>query len=92
MNDCHLAGYHGLLQLDSEGNQNIEISNNYFDGSGITRYWSTSAIFSQGGINVRISNNEVTRTMGNGIMIKALGLGKSFWEEQAKSYEFDIVI
>ena len=30
-------GYHGLLQLGSYDYQNITISNNYFDGSGITR-------------------------------------------------------
>ena len=30
-------GYHGLLQLGAYDYQNITISNNYFDGSGITR-------------------------------------------------------
>merc|ERR1719479_665520 len=78
-------GYHALLQLDSEGNQNITISNNYFDGSGITRYWSTSAIFSQGSRNVLIANNEVTRSMGNGIMIKSESLSKDYWAEQGNT-------
>merc|ERR1719225_1838396 len=75
-------GYHGLLQLGSYDYQNISISNNYFDGSGITRYWSTSAIFSQGSRNVLISNNEVTRSMGNGIMIKSESLSKDYWNHQ----------
>ena len=75
-------GYHGLLQLGGYDYQNITISNNYFDGSGITRSWSTSGIFSQGSRNVLISNNEVTRTLGNGIMIKSESLSKDYWSQQ----------
>ena len=30
-------GYHGLLQLGAYEYANINITNNYFDGSGITR-------------------------------------------------------
>ena len=40
-------GYHGLLQSGGEGVENITISNNYLDGSGNTRYWSSNGIFSQ---------------------------------------------
>ena len=75
-------GYHGLLQNGAFEFQNISITNNYFDGSGITRYWSTNAIFSQGSRNVLISNNEVTRTMGGGIMVKSESLGKDYWAQQ----------
>ena len=75
-------GYHALLQLGSFEYGNILISNNYMDGSGITRHWSTSGIFSQGSRNIRISNNEVTRTLGNGIMIKSESLSKNYWTEQ----------
>ena len=32
--------------------------------------------------NVRIANNEVTRTVGNGIMIKSESLSKSYWADQ----------
>ena len=77
-------GYHGLLQMGAYDIQNISISNNYFDGSGITRYWSTNAIFSQGSRNVLIANNEVTRTMGGGIMVKSESLGKDYWTEQVR--------
>ena len=77
-------GYHGLLQMGAFDIQNISISNNYFDGSGITRYWSTNAIFSQGSRNVLIANNEVTRTMGGGIMVKSESLGKDYWTEQVR--------
>ena len=41
--------------------------NNYLDGAGISRQWSTFALWSSGGLNVMISNNEVTRTSGGGI-------------------------
>ena len=41
-------GYHGILTLGGLEYENITITNNYFNGSGITRYWSTSAIFAQG--------------------------------------------
>ena len=78
-------GYHGLLQLGGYDYQNISISNNYFDGSGITRSWSTSGIFSQGSRNVLISNNEVARTLGNGIMIKSESLSKNYWTEQGNT-------
>ena len=77
-------GYHGLLQMGAYDIQNISISNNYFDGSGITRYWETYSIFSQGSRNVLIANNEVTRTMGGGIMVKSESLGKDYWTEQVR--------
>ena len=48
------------------------------------RYWSTSAIFSQGSRNLLISNNEVTRSMGNGIMIKSESLSKDYWTQQVR--------
>ena len=32
--------------------------------------------------NVRIAKNEVTRTVGNGIMIKSESLSKSYWADQ----------
>ena len=76
-------GYHGLLQNGLEY-QNITISNNYFDGSGITRYWSTNGIFSQGSRNILISNNEVSRTMGGGVMVKSDSMGSDYWAEQAE--------
>merc|ERR1719192_321110 len=78
-------GYHGLLLLGDYAYENITVTNNYFNGSGITRYWSTSAIFAQGSRNVRIANNEVTRTMGNGIMIKSESLSKSYWADQGNT-------
>ena len=43
------------------------MTNNYLDGVGITRQWSTFALWSSGGLNVLIGNNEVTRTSGGGI-------------------------
>ena len=49
------------------------------------RYWSTSAIFSQGSRNLLISNNEVTRSMGNGIMIKSESLSKDYWSQQVRN-------
>ena len=78
-------GYHGLLQMGAFDIQNISISNNYFDGSGITRYWSTNGIFSQGSRNVVISNNEVCRTLGGGIMVKSDSMGSDYWTDQAES-------
>ena len=36
--------------------------------------------------NVRIANNEVTRTVGNGIMIKSESLSKSYWADQVCIY------
>ena len=47
------------------------MTNNYLDGAGITRQWSTFAIFSSGGLNVLIGNNEVTRTSGGGIQARS---------------------
>ena len=61
--------------------QNIFFILKYFLCS---RYWSTSAIFSQGSRNLLISNNEVTRSMGNGIMIKSESLSKDYWAEQVR--------
>ena len=78
-------GYHGLLQSGDQEIENITISNNYFDGSGITRYWSTNGIFSQGSRNILISNNEVSRTMGGGVMVKSDSMGSDYWAEQAES-------
>ena len=78
-------GYHGLLQNGLEY-QNITISNNYFDGIGITRYWHTAGIFTSEAKNLLISNNEVTRTMGGGIMTKAPPLGKDYWNEQVLQF------
>ena len=37
-------GYHGLLTLGGPEYENITITNNYFDGTGITRYWETNAL------------------------------------------------
>jgi len=34
-------GYHGLLTLGDPIYENVTITNNFFDGIGITRYWST---------------------------------------------------
>ena len=65
------------MSLGSSSNANINITNNYFDGTGITRSWSTSAVFSQGNINVYIANNEVARSQGNAIFIKGQSLGKN---------------
>ena len=76
-------GYHGLLQNGLEY-QNITISNNYFDGTGISRYWEPAGIFSQGSRNLLISNNEVSRTFGNGIMVKSESLGKDYWTEEVR--------
>ena len=45
------------------------MTNNYLDGVGITRQWSTFALWSSGGLNVLIGNNEVTRTSGGGIHV-----------------------
>ena len=64
--------------------ENITISNNYIDGTGITRYWATGGIYTNGGKNLLISNNEVTRTMGGGIMTKSPVLGKDYWDEQVR--------
>ena len=69
-------GYHGLLLLGAADKENVTVTNNYLDGSGITRSWSTSGIFAQGYIRVTIANNEVTRTAGNGIFIKGESLSK----------------
>ena len=62
-----LSGYHGIFNLGSTETENITMRNNYVDGAGITRQWSTFGLWSSGGLNVLISNNEVTRTSGGGI-------------------------
>ena len=67
-------GYHGLLHLGDKKFENIRVSNNYINGVGISRQWSTFGIFHQGSLNVRINNNEVTRTSGGGMNI----IGESF--------------
>ena len=56
-------GYHGILTLGGMEYENITITNNYIDGSGITRYWGTAAIFADGSRNVLISNNELKRSL-----------------------------
>ena len=72
-------GYHGILTLGGLEYENITITNNYIDGSGITRYWGTGAIFADGSRNVLISNNELTRSMGGALMVKSESLGKDYW-------------
>ena len=62
-------GYHGIYHLGHEDTENITITNNYLDGAGISRQWSTFAIWNTGGLNVLIGNNEVTRTSGGGIHV-----------------------
>ena len=62
-------GYHGIYHLAREDSENITMTNNYLDGAGITRQWSTFAIWNTGGLNVLIGNNEVTRTSGGGIHV-----------------------
>ena len=62
----------------------MTITNNYLDGSGITRSWSTSGIFAQGNMRVIIANNEVTRTAGNGIFIKGESLSKGALVDQVR--------
>ena len=49
-------GYHGLLTLGGPEYENITITNNYFDGTGITRYWETNALKHVGSRHVYISN------------------------------------
>ena len=42
----NFEGYHGILKLDGvDVDENITISNNYIDGTGITRYWATGATY-----------------------------------------------
>ena len=77
-------GYHGILQNGDQEMENITVANNYLDGSGITRHWSTNGIFSQGSRNVVISNNEVSRTVGGGIMVKSDSMGSDYWVDQAE--------
>ena len=60
----------------------MTITNNYLDGTGITRTWRTSGIFAQGNMRVTIANNEVTRTSGNGIFIKGESLSKGALKDQ----------
>jgi len=74
-------GYHGLLTLGNTNTENMTITNNFIDGAGITRYWSTSGIFAQGSMNVLIANNEITRTSGNGMNVIGEALGKDYWSE-----------
>ena len=62
-------GYHGIYHLGREDSENITMTNNYLDGAGITRQWSTFAVWNTGGLNVLIGNNEVTRTSGGGIHV-----------------------
>ena len=78
-------GYHGILQNGDQEMENITVANNYLDGSGITRHWSTNGIFSQGSRNVVISNNEVCRTLAGGIMVKSDSMGSDYWTDQAQS-------
>ena len=63
-----------MLCLGDKKFENIRVSNNYINGVGISRQWSTFDIFHQGSLNVRINNNEVTRTSGGGMNI----IGESF--------------
>ena len=60
-------GYHGLLFTGKKQYENITIANNYINGAGISRQWSTFGIYVQGSLNVLITNNEVTGTSGGGI-------------------------
>ena len=67
-------GYHGLLFTGKKQYENITIANNYINGAGISRQWSTFGIYVQGSLNVLITNNEVTGTSGGGIKT----VGESF--------------
>ena len=75
------SGYHGLLYLGDRESENVNITNNYFDGSGITRSWHTSSIFSTRGINILIAHNEVTRSLGNAIFLSAESLSKNWSDD-----------
>ena len=44
---CWSSTNENVGYLSGEGVENITISNNYLDGSGNTRYWSSNGIFSQ---------------------------------------------
>ena len=71
------TGYHGLLTLGTTEHTNLTVTNNYFDGVGITRYWETNAIFSSGARNVLIANNEITRSSGGAMMVLSDEKGKN---------------
>ena len=71
------TGYHGLLTLGTTQHTNLTVTNNYFDGVGITRYWETNAIFSSGARNVLIANNEITRSSGGAMMVLSDEKGKN---------------
>ena len=74
----HLLGYHSIYHLGHDDTENITITNNYLDGAGITRQWSTFGIWNTGGLNVLIGNNEVTRTSGGGIHAVSNSFKKGF--------------
>merc|ERR1719297_85767 len=84
-------GYHGLLTLGGPEYENITITNNYFDGTGITRYWETNALFSQGSRNVLIANNEVTRSSGGGMHIISEPHAKDSEEDYVVNVEYNYV-
>ena len=47
--------------------EDVMISNNYFDGCGISHYWQPACIWVGGYKNVSVINNEITNVPNHGI-------------------------
>ena len=82
-----------MLCLGDKKFENITVSNNYINGVGITRQWSTFGIFHQGSLNVRINNNEVTRTSGGGmnIIAESFASGERAEDDHVINVEYNYV-
>ena len=58
-------GYNGIMTYDEK--EDVMISNNYFDGCGISHFWQPACIWVGGLKNVSVKNNEITNVPNHGI-------------------------
>ena len=65
------------------------MTNNYLNGAGISRQWSTFALWSSGGLHVLIGNNEVTRTSGGGIHAQSESFKKGLLVENSPGFNIE---
>ena len=79
-------GYHGIMTFDAEDNrdgpyENILVSNNLFDGCGLTRFWQPACVWVNSQKNSTVIHNEVTNVPNHGIRLGGKPESKSYWNE-----------
>ena len=82
------VGYHGVQfhyipdDGELEGQTDVSIDNNLFDGCGMSMWWQPACVRVGGYMNISVKNNEITNVPYNGIRIYGLmPHGSTFWDD-----------